>query len=59
MAKASRRWGSDSSTFCQVSLDWSSTRIASAGDACPGELAGELAALDDAVVPVDAAGCDY
>lgn len=30
-----------------------------AGDACPGELAGELAALDDAVVPVDAAGCDY
>jgi hypothetical protein len=30
MASASRRWGRDSSTFCQVSLDWSSTRITSA-----------------------------
>ena len=28
-------------------------------NACLGELAGELAALDDAVVPVDAAGCDH
>ena len=59
MAMASRRWGRDSSTFCQVSLDWSPTRIALPGTPGAGELAGELAAFDDAVVPVDAAGRDY
>jgi hypothetical protein len=32
-------------------LDWFPTLIVQSGDACLGELTGELAALDDAVVP--------
>jgi len=35
VARAWRRWGSDSSTFCQVSLDRSSTQITSAGTPAP------------------------